>query len=268
MNDIKPAPTGRSAKPLAVALGATFLITFAAETLIMFALADVPVHSPWGQALLDSTLLSLVICPILYVFAFRPVARHIAERERVERALRDNEDRYRDLVEHSHDLICTHDLDGKVLSTNATAARIMGLPSETASQLNIADLLAPEDRPLFRAYLDEVKVNGRARGVMRVRTASGEIRFWEYDNTLRTDGVAAPVVRGMARDITEQKRAERTLRSSAERFRALIEHGLDFISLLSVDGTFAVGESGHQSAPGLPAGRVHRSQHLRTRASG
>jgi hypothetical protein len=42
-----------------------------------------------------------------------------------------------------------------------------------------------------------------------VQTANGEKRVWEYSNTLRTDGIPYPIVRGMAYDITEQKRREK-----------------------------------------------------------
>src|SRR5439155_19930334 len=41
-----------------------------------------------------------------------------AERKRMGDALSGSEDRYRDLVEHSRDLICTHDLEGIILSVN------------------------------------------------------------------------------------------------------------------------------------------------------
>jgi PAS domain S-box-containing protein len=46
---------------------------------------------------------------------------------------------------------------------------------------------------------------------MVVQTRSGEKRIWEYYNSLRTEGVATPIVRGMARDITEQRRAEKAV---------------------------------------------------------
>ncbi len=47
---------------------------------------------------------------------------------------------------------------------------------------------------------------------MAVVTRSGEQRIWEYHNTLRTDGVSAPIVRGIAHDVTQRERAEAALR--------------------------------------------------------
>jgi PAS domain S-box-containing protein len=43
---------------------------------------------------------------------------------------------------------------------------------------------------------------------MIIKTKTGEKRIWEYNNTLRKDGIAKPIVRGMVKDVTEQKRAE------------------------------------------------------------
>jgi PAS domain S-box-containing protein len=41
------------------------------------------------------------------------VTRDITERKRTESALRESEDRFRDLIEHSEELVCTHDLQGR-----------------------------------------------------------------------------------------------------------------------------------------------------------
>jgi signal transduction histidine kinase len=46
---------------------------------------------------------------------------------------------------------------------------------------------------------------------MRVITRAGEERIWEYHNTLRTEDVPEPIVRGMARDVTDRKRAQKAL---------------------------------------------------------
>jgi signal transduction histidine kinase len=59
---------------------------------------------------------------------------------------------------------------------------------------------------------------------MKVQTGKGEIRIWEYQNTLKTDGVKIPIVRGYARDITERKKAEIELKESHKELRELTAH--------------------------------------------
>ena len=127
---------------------------------------------------------------------------------RAEEALRESESRYRDLVEYSQYLICTHDLRGTILSLNQGAAKNLGYNPSFLLNKNIRDFLAPEVRGRFDAYLDTIQKDGVAKGLILVQTATGEKRVWEYHNTLRTEGVAEPIVRGMAHDITERKQIE------------------------------------------------------------
>ena len=132
-------------------------------------------------------------------------------------------DWYRDLVDHSQDLLCIHDLQGRLLSVNPAPARVLGYTIEEILQVPMRELIVPEFRPQFDAYLDEIARKGEAHGYMAVLTRFGERRIWQYQNTLRTEGVSSPVVRGMAHDVTEQKQAERALRASESRLRAIFE---------------------------------------------
>lgn len=157
----------------------------------------------------------------------------VTERKKAETALRISEDRYRDLVDNSHELICTHDLEGRVLSVNPWAARVLGYPQNALVGINIRDGLLPEYRDQFDEYLRIVTTEGTARGVMKVRTATGETRLWEYYNTLRTEGVEQPIVRGMAHDATERRLAlkrEQEARMEAEAANRVKD---EFLSTLS-----------------------------------
>jgi PAS domain S-box-containing protein len=191
----------------------------------------------WRHRKKDGSLINVEITATRLSFAGRPaefvLAQDITERKQAETALRISEDRYRDLVDNSHELICTHDLEGKVLSVNPWAARVLGYPRERLIGMNIRDGLLPEYRAQFDQYLSAMKTDGSAGGVMKVRTATGETRLWEYYNTLRTEGVATPIVRGMAHDVTERRQAlkrEKEARLEAEAANRVKD---EFLSTLS-----------------------------------
>jgi PAS domain S-box-containing protein len=142
----------------------------------------------------------------------------LTERKRAEQDLRESEDRYRDLVEHSEDLIGTHELDGQILSINEAPCRRLGYSVEQVIKMKMTDLLAPRYRQLYAKFIAQVLKHNHASGQMVVVTSSGEERVWDYFSTLRREGVPAPVVRGIARDVTEKFRAEQALRLSEAKF--------------------------------------------------
>src|SRR5215471_8310265 len=164
------------------------------------------------------------------------VMMDITERKQAEETIRSSEERYRDLVEHSQDLICTHDLTGRVLSVNRGAARTLGYDESQLVGMNIRDGLTPEFRAQFDEYLQTIREKGIATGKMMVVDKQGRRRLWEYRNTLRTEGVQTPIVRGMAHDITDQWRAERELRKSEERYREIFELGLAGVFVAAANG--------------------------------
>jgi len=191
----------------------------------------------WRHQKKDGTIITVEITSNRLDFEGRRavfvLVHDITERKAAEKALRESEDRYRDLVENSHELICTHDLEGRVISVNPWASRVLGYPQKSLIGMNIRDGLLPEYRDDFDKYIEKVKTEGSARGMMKVRTATGEIRMWEYYNTLRTQGVETPIVRGMAHDATERTEAlkrEKEARIEAEEANRVKD---EFLSTLS-----------------------------------
>ena len=164
------------------------------------------------------------------------VSRDISNRKDAEDALRESEDRYRDLVEHSQDLVCTHDLGGMLLSLNPGPARVLGYEVDELLTTPMREIVAPEFREQFDAYLKRIAENGADKGVMCVVARDGKRRIWEYNNTLRTEGVASPIVRGMARDVTDRLGAQSALRSSERRYRLLFEKTVAGVGIISIDG--------------------------------
>jgi PAS domain S-box-containing protein len=126
-------------------------------------------------------------------------------------ALHDSERRYRELVEYSLGLICTHDLTGTILSINPAAARSLGYGPEDGIGRNLREFLSPATRRLFDEYLLRIQTHGHDSGLMRVVDRAGSERVWMYRNVL-SNGLGGTYVLGHAIDVTERVTAERTLR--------------------------------------------------------
>jgi PAS domain S-box-containing protein len=157
------------------------------------------------------------------------IARDISDRKGAEEALRESEERYRDLVEHSEDLICTHDLEGRFLTANPALVRHLGYWHEKELVgRKLSDFLASDVLHLFDTYLEVLRKERYAQGLMKVLTRDGEERILEYRNSLRTKGLAQPIVRGMAHDVTERIRAERGLAKRIDRIHTLRTVTLEF----------------------------------------
>jgi PAS domain S-box-containing protein len=156
------------------------------------------------------------------IYRLAGTTHDITERRSAEESLWLSEDRCRDLIENSEDLVCTHDLEGNLLSVNPMPARLLGYEVSELLKIPMRDMIAPEGRVAFDEYLSRIKANGVDEGLLCVLTRTGERRIWEYHNTLRTEGVAAPVVRGMAHDVTEKRRAEIALQRREEDYRRFV----------------------------------------------
>jgi PAS domain S-box-containing protein len=152
------------------------------------------------------------------------VVRDITGRARAEAALRESEQRYRDVVEHSLGLIGIHDLDGNLLSVNPAAAHSVGYEPHELVGRSLTDLLVPSARPLFGAYQQRIRDEGEDAGIIHIVGRGGMDRYWTYRNVLRREKDAEPYVIGLALDVTELKLAERAAGAHEARYRDLCRH--------------------------------------------
>ncbi|HEY5883861.1 MAG TPA: PAS domain S-box protein [Pyrinomonadaceae bacterium] len=146
------------------------------------------------------------------------VATDITENRKAQKALEENEERYRELFENANDIIYTHDLAGNFTSLNRAGEQITGYTRQEAASMNITDVLSPEyvtvaremmarkaDEEVPTVYEIEIITKGNRRVRLEVST-----------RLIYNDG--KPVgVQGVGRDLTERKRSEEALAQQSQR---------------------------------------------------
>lgn len=152
------------------------------------------------------------------------ISRNITERKREEKALRESEDRYRQLFELESDAIFLIDNEvGQIVEVNAAATALYGFSREELMSMRNVDLSAqPEATQRKTAGSHQQKGSIIYIPLRYHRKADGTVFPVEITARSFMQGGRAVHVAAI-RDITERKRAEDELREREERLRELAE---------------------------------------------
>jgi two-component system, OmpR family, sensor histidine kinase VicK len=153
-----------------------------------------------------------------------------------EATLRESEARYRQLIEGSLGMVCTHDLRGNLLTINTHGAETIGRTIEEMTGHNLVEFIAPEKRSALPAYLKKIGETGEAQGMLHLSHADGEVRAVAYRNKLIVVPGRAPYVLGFGVDISEQVRAEGRLRTLTRQSDSILASVGDGIYGIDLDG--------------------------------
>jgi two-component system cell cycle sensor histidine kinase/response regulator CckA len=136
--------------------------------------------------------------------------RRSAERER---------DRFFSL---SADMFCIASLTGQFLRVNPAFCTVLGYDVDELLAMPVLELIHPDDRP---AAMEEAKAlesgDASQRYENRLRCKDGSYKWLGW--TVQSSGRQEGHIYAVARDITEQKRAEERLRASEEWYRLLFD---------------------------------------------
>jgi PAS domain S-box-containing protein len=187
------------------------------------------------------------------------VMTDITERKKTEKALRESEEKYRLLFSTVSDAVMVIDAETReFLDVNKAASSIYGYSKEEFLELKQIDITSEPE-----------KSNGSIN-----KTISGEISSIPLRYHIHKDGTIFPVeitpgvfylgnrkmVFGVARDITERMQAEKALRESENRYRAVVESQTEMICRFLPDGTLTFVNDAYRTVIGVDtADRLMRS---------
>jgi len=165
----------------------------------------------------------------------------ITERKKATFALKESQQRYREFVEGTDDLITRVDAEGRFIYVNHVAEKILGISRKKCIGMSAFDFIHPDDRERtqtefagwIRNRLRSITIENR-----QVNQTTGEVYEMMWSSNLHYDERGNLTgINGIARDLTERKKLEEAiLKSQKLESLGILAGGIahDFNNLLSV----------------------------------
>jgi PAS domain S-box-containing protein len=172
-------------------------------------------------------------------FAFIPPdliivhAEDQTDHRRMEKTLRESEEKYRSLFDNTIDAVLLSAPNGRILAANPKACQIFGRTEEEICRIGREGLVDLTD-PRLAAALEERVRTGQFRGELTYVRKNGTLFPGEVSSVIFRDRDGNSRTSMIIRDITESKRAEAKLRQQTDAMEAAI----DGMALLNEEGEY------------------------------
>ncbi|MGB2862023.1 MAG: PAS domain S-box protein [Sedimentisphaerales bacterium] len=164
---------------------------------------------------------------------FVTVARDITEHRRLERALAENEEKYRTLVEGAGDPISTVDERGVFLFANKVAAETLGYQPEDLVGKTLWDFFPKKMADQSAANIRKVIETGQKINTVSLREVQGQTRWYSATiEPIRDDHGSVTAAMVIVRDIDDMKRAEEQIK----KLSSAVESSINGIAIGDAEG--------------------------------
>jgi len=157
----------------------------------------------------------------------------LSEQRRAQQKIMESEIRYRDLIEQASDGIIVVDPDGNYVEVNSSFCSLLGYTKE--------ELLSMNSRTIVPSLAAEVNLSKKIEEIQTEKeSVINEVLLKKKDGTLiqaETHSKKLPDgnLISFIRDLTERKKADRVIRESEERYRALVEKATEVLMLYDIE---------------------------------
>lgn len=206
--------------------------------------------------------------PIVYQGqpAMLAVLFDISVQREIDRALRESEEKYRLIAEHTADCITVMDLDLRITYVSPSISKIRGYTADEAMTHRLDQILLPESlRRVTRLFEEQMALEAGGQADPE-RTFSMELDEYhqngstvavEVTMSFLRDDTSRPVgIVTISRDVTQRRLADEALQASEKKYRMLVENQGEGIVIANFDETITYANPAAETIFGVATGTL------------
>ena len=162
----------------------------------------------------------------------------VTERNRAEEAVRDSEEKYRNILESMDEAYFELDRKGSFTFVNESLCRVLGYPRDAVLGMNNREYTTPETARRLYEEFSEIYRTGEKRvltGCEVIRRDGARVILEFSASPMRSPTGEIVGYRGVGKDVTDRVHAEKALKDSEKKYRLLAENLRDVIWVLDTD---------------------------------